>query len=105
MTLTTDSNDRKAIPVASGFIDYFPDAIAAVAALSKASNEKHNPGEPLHWSKDKSNDHDDCLMRHFIERYDFDPDDNFLHLVKVAWRAMASLQTYLDEGKPYRRNE
>ena len=100
--METDSAKRKEIPVASGFVDYFPLAMAAVAALSKAGNDKHNPDEPLHWSKEKSGDHDDCLMRHFLERDKYDYDDGFLHAVKVAWRAMAALETVLETGKEYR---
>lgn len=90
-----DSDKRKGIPVWSGFMNYFPDAIAEVARLSLAANEKHNPGEPLHWSKSKSNDHADCLARHLLE-YDEVDDDGFRHDVKVAWRAMALLQTRLE---------
>ena len=78
-----------------GFLDYFPLAVAEVARLSLASNEKHNPGEPLHWSKDKSNDHLDCLARHLLEAGKEDT-DGFLHDVKVAWRALANLQTILE---------
>lgn len=104
MAVETDSAKRKGLPIARGFVDYFPDAMVAVAALSMYANEKHNPGEPLHWSKDKSSDHDDCLMRHFLERYAVDADDGFLHLVKVAWRAMASLQVHLENGGEYRSN-
>ena len=35
MTLPTDAQDRKNVPIATGVIDYFPDALAAVAACSK----------------------------------------------------------------------
>jgi hypothetical protein len=31
-------------------LDYFPDALAAVAQISYQGNQKHNPGEPLHWA-------------------------------------------------------
>lgn len=97
MTLPTDSKARKGIPMATGCIDYFPDALAAVAALSKAGNDKHNPGQPLHWSREKSNDHADCIARHLAERGTFDPDDGFLHDVKLAWRALANLQVTLEK--------
>lgn len=96
MTLPTDSQARKGTPVFSGFLNYFPLAIAEVARLSLAANEKHNPGEPLHWSKDKSTDHADCVARHLLEHTTFDPEDGFGHDVKVAWRAMALLQTRLE---------
>ena len=45
--LPTDPKERKKIPIYSGVLKYFPDAIAAVAAVSFAGNEQHNPGEPL----------------------------------------------------------
>jgi len=96
MSLPTDSMARKGTPVFYGFLNYFPDAVAEVARLSLAANDKHNPGEPLHWSKEKSNDHADCLVRHLLEHGEIDPDDGFSHTVKVAWRAMALLQMELE---------
>ncbi len=96
--LETDSDKRKAIPVHTGFNQYFPDAIAEVAQLSYDSNEKHNPGEPLHWSRDKSDDHADCLMRHQLEAGTRDTDGH-LHSTKVAWRAMAQLQLEIENGR------
>ncbi len=96
--LTSNSESRKGIPVFSGFVDYFPDAMAEVARLSQVSNAKHNPGEPLHWSREKSDDHLDCLMRHMLEANAMD-DDGFTHAVKVAWRAMAYLQIQIEEAR------
>jgi hypothetical protein len=96
MSLPTDSQARKHIPMARGLLDYFPDALAEVAYVSHCSNEKHNPGEPLHWSKDKSSDHADCLVRHVVERGTVDPDDGLRHSAKAAWRALAMLQIELD---------
>ena len=93
--MITDSDARKDLPIHTGFNNYFPLAIAEVARLSMVSNEKHNPGEPLHWSKDKSNDHSDCLARHQLE-WDKMDTDNFYHAVKVAWRAMAQLEILLE---------
>ena len=57
---------RKAQPVATGVVDYFPDALVAIAELSRIGNEQHNPGAPLHWDRTKSGDESDALMRHFI---------------------------------------
>lgn len=88
----SESQRRKDTPVWSGVLRYFPDAIAAVARLSKAGNDKHNPGEPLHWSRGKSNDHGDCLVRHQLTPDELDPETNELHAVAVAWRALAQLQ-------------
>lgn len=93
----TEATERKATPIATGVLDYFPLALAAVAQCSKAGNDQHNPGQPLHWAKEKSTDHADCIIRHLIERGTKDT-DNILHSAKVAWRALAMLQTEL-EGK------
>lgn len=90
------SDERKATPVYSGVVRYFPRALQAVAQLSKAGNDKHNPGEPLHWSRHKSNDHLDCIMRHIIDAGTVDPEDGMLHDVKIAWRALANLELALE---------
>jgi len=92
-----DATKRKDLPICTGVIDYFPAALAALATHSKQGNDKHNPGEPMHWARDKSTDHADCLMRHVIERGGFDEDGN-RHSVALAWRALALLQTELEEA-------
>jgi len=101
MALPTDAQARKNIPVYSGFIKYFPDAICEVAALSKVGNDQHNPGQPLHWAKEKSGDELDALMRHLIDDASGVPvdADGIEHAVKVAWRAMANLQRLCDARK------
>lgn len=96
--LPSDAKARKRIPLATGLIDYFPDALAAVAELSQVGNDQHNPGQPLHWSRGKSDDHDDCLLRHFIERGMKDT-DGVRHSAKVAWRALALLQLELEAAR------
>lgn len=101
--LPTDSKARKDIPVFRGCFMYFPDALAEIAKLSKKGNDKHNPGEPLHWSRDKSSDHADCIGRHLIdggpEQDAVDPDDGELHATKLAWRALANLQVVLEKRR------
>lgn len=102
--LPTSSAGRKAVPLARGVLDYFPAALVAVAALSKAGNDKHNPGQELHHARGKSTDHADCIMRHLMERGTVDPEDGILHDVKVAWRALAMLQEELEkQGAPLAR--
>jgi hypothetical protein len=96
--LPEDAKARKALPIASGVMDYFPDALAAIAAVSKAGNDQHNPGEPLHWSRGKSDDHSDCLIRHFLERGKLDV-DGLGHSAKMAWRALAILQLEMERAK------
>lgn len=97
--MTSDPKERKATPLCTGCLDYFPDALAAVARLSFKSNEKHNPGQPLHWSKGKSADHADCLVRHLIERGEIDPETGESFTVHVAWRALALLQTEIERKR------
>lgn len=97
--LPTDSAERKNMPICTGVFDYFPRALAYVSMVSKAGNDKHNPGQPLHWAKDKSTDHPDCIARHLIERGTRDPEDNLRHSGKLAWRAFANLETELEEAE------
>jgi hypothetical protein len=58
-TLPEDAKAGKEFPIANGVLDYFPDAIVAVSNLSKAGNDQHNPGQPLHWARGKSSDEAD----------------------------------------------
>lgn len=95
--LPTDSAARKALPIFSGVLNYFPDALAAVAQVSKIGNDQHNPGQPLHWSKGKSTDHDDCAVRHLIDAKVAPIDtDGGRHRAKHAWRALAALQIEIE---------
>ena len=94
-TLPSDPAERKAVPIVTGVLDYFPLALAEIARVSKAGNDQHNPGQPLHWSKDKSNDHAACVGRHLLERGTIDTDGQ-RHSAKLAWRALALLQTELE---------
>ncbi len=96
--LPTGSSARKDIPITTGVIDYFPAALAAVAAVSKAGNDKHNPGEPLHWARSKSTDEADAIGRHLIERGGVDPETGQRHSAQLAWRALALLQKELEEA-------
>lgn len=103
MSLPTDSKARKHTPLCTGVLDYFPDALAAVARLSFKGNEKHNPGQPLHWS-DKSTDHADCLVRHLLERGTLDQEMQESHTVHVAWRALALLQREIEAERAHRED-
>lgn len=85
------ASERKAHPIGTGVLDYFPQALMAVAHVSFVGNEQHNPGEPLHWAKEKSTDEADALIRHFLERGTVDT-DGLRHSAKMAWRALALLE-------------
>jgi hypothetical protein len=101
--LPTDSKERKNVPIASGVLDYFPAALAEIAKVSKAGNDQHNPGQPIHWARNKSTDQDDTIIRHFMERGSIDTDGQ-RHSAKLAWRALALLQLELEaEGAPMAR--
>ena len=94
-TLPEDPAARKQLPVTTGVLDYFPLAIAYVALVSKIGNDKHNPGEPLHWAREKSADHVDCIGRHLIDRKGTG-ENGILHDGALAWRALANLQLVLE---------
>lgn len=96
-TFPDSPKERKARPVASGVLDYFPDALVAIAHISWAGNEQHNPGKELHWDRSKSGDEADALIRHFLQRGSNDS-DGFKHSAKMAWRALALLQKEIEEG-------
>ena len=96
--LPEDPKARKALPIVTGVLDYFPLALAEIAKVSKAGNDQHNPGQPLHWSKHKSTDHADCIGRHLLDRGKWDTTDNppQRHSAKMAWRALALLEMELE---------
>src|SRR5210317_541742 len=87
---------RKKYPVYTGLIKYFPDALLEVARCSYIGNQQHHPDKPLHWDKDKSNDHLDALVRHLVDAGTID-DDGVRHSAKVAWRALANLQIEIEK--------
>lgn len=92
------AGERKKFPVASGLLDYFPDALAVVANVSYVGNEQHNPGKPLNWDRSKSGDEADTMLRHFLQRGMLDK-DGIRHSAKMAWRALALLQKELEQEK------
>lgn len=94
-TIPDDAAGRKRHPVASGVMDYFPDALVAVSRVSWQGNEQHNPGQPLHWARGKSGDHADALQRHFLNRGSYGP-DGLRHTAQIAWRALAMLQEEIE---------
>ena len=95
-----DAKQRKERPIVRGVLDYFPDALMEVARVSYIGNQQHNPGEPLHWAKEKSTDEADCLLRHLLERGTYDS-DGLRHTAKVAWRALALLQREIDRERAH----
>ena len=86
---------RKDMPVFTGVLKYFPDAIKEVSKVSLQGNKQHHPEKPLHWDRSKSSDELDALTRHLIDAGSLD-DDGIRHSAKVAWRALANLQKEIE---------
>lgn len=100
MSLPDGYEERKALPVWDGVVLYFPDAIAAIAAVSLDGNDQHNPGDELHWARGKSMDQFNTAMRHMMDhgtgrRYD----GKVRHLAKAAWRVLAALQLDIEKER------
>ena len=91
------AKERKATPVFSGVLKYFPNALKEVAKCSQAGNIQHDNGEKLFWDRSKSGDELDALARHLID-HGVNPidTDGIAHLAKCAWRALAGLEKYLE---------
>jgi hypothetical protein len=81
----TGAAERKEYPVFTGLLEYFPHACAAVAHHSHIGNEQHNPGEPLHWAREKSIGDGDQIVRHLMEG----------DYTAMAWRALELLERSL----------
>ena len=88
----SNSEQRKRIPIYTGFIKYFPDAIIEVTKQSTRGMLQHDTPT---WNKDISKDELDALMRHIIEE----------DWAAVAWRAMANLQRQCDEENKKEDNQ
>lgn len=108
--LGSDALDRKRTPIYSGVVKYFPKALACVSRVSYVGNEQHHPGTPLHWDRTKSRDHLDCVLRHATD-FTLGKVDEVVtlpngvtmtvpELGKVAWRALAALECYLNGEGP-----
>lgn len=104
--MSQDPAIRKKMPVASGVYAYFPDALLLVSWISRVGNEQHNPGQPLHWAKEKSQDEEDACARHQLDALKGAPVDaplaelgELAHLAQRAWRANAALQRACDKKR------
>lgn len=95
-SLPTDASSRKNFPIATGVLDYFPDALVAISEISKAGNDQHNPGQTLRWDRSKSGDEADAFIRHFLQRGTIDV-DGIKHTAKMAWRILALLQKEIEQ--------
>ncbi len=101
-----DSATRKGQPIATGVMGYFPKALAAVSEVSRRGNDKHNPGEPLHWAREKSTDEADSAVRHITDALAEGPlaldAEGVPHLASAAWRVLAWLERALEGDERWR---
>lgn len=103
-SLTEDDALRNELPMFDGLLAYFPNALAAVSQVSKIGNDQHNPGQPMHWARGKSTDHENKIMRHLVDVGKKDK-RGVRHAARLAWRALALLQEEIEreEGAPLSR--
>lgn len=105
MALPKDGAARKRIPIFSGLMRYFPNAVAAVAQCSYIGNEQHTPGGKLKWSQHLSQDETDARQRHILDEamaengeIPWHDTDGVNHAVKTAWRSLARLERMHEAG-------
>lgn len=98
MSLPTDDKARKALPIWTFLMGYFPDALLAVVGVAVKGNEQHNPGQPLHWAREKSTDQLNTAFRHMWDhgRGTTKDTDGQYHLAKAIWRLSAELQLLIE---------
>lgn len=71
MTLPINSEERKQVPIFSGFMAYFPAAIAGAARVSMMGKIQHRLSKLGH-NRSKSGDHSDCVPRHMLDAADLE---------------------------------
>jgi hypothetical protein len=89
------AEERKEFPLMRGCLDYFPNALLAVANVSYEATKQHHPGQEMHWEREKSTDHADCALRHLTQRGTRDTDGK-RHTAKAAWRVLAMLELEIE---------
>ncbi len=100
-------SDRKALPVWSGVVMYFPRALREIARVSQVGNDQHNPGQPLHWAKEKSTDQVNTAMRHAMDPGvgNHRATDGPYHQAKACWRQLAELELFLEQQENANGNQ
>lgn len=95
MTLPTEDKNRKQDwPLWTFMFEYFPKAWLEVVRVAVEGNKQHNPGQKLHWAREKSTDQLNTAFRHLFDygtgvKKDT---DGVYHLAKAIWRLSAQLQ-------------
>ena len=99
--LPTTDQDRKALPLWTYMMEYFPDAFVEACKVSVIGNNQHNPGQPLHWAREKSTDQMNTAFRHMWDhsRGVTKDVDGAYHLAKAIWRLKAELQLTIERER------
>lgn len=93
-SLPDDAEARNDYPMADGLLYYFPNALAEVSKISALGAKQHGL-ESMHWSRGKSTDHANKIIRHLVDAGKTDA-KGVRHSANVAWRALALLQEELE---------
>lgn len=89
-------DDGKA-PLMRGVLNYFPRALAVVAAVSHYGATKYTWGGWISVD-DGINRYSDAMARHLVAESidgERDPETDLLHAAQVAWNALARLELML----------
>lgn len=92
-----DDDKRGQYPLYSGLMAFFPAALLAVSKWSHDGGAKHRGDNPLRWVREVSTDHEDKIMRHLLDARVLDKNGFPADAAALAWRALALLQTILEE--------
>lgn len=104
MGLPTEYNERKKWQLWTFLTKYFPDAFLAVVDVAIKGNDQHNPGQPMHWAREKSADQMNTALRHMWdhEQGETKDIDGAYHLAKAIWRLSAELQLLIERENEQR---
>lgn len=99
--LPDDAKERKKWQLWTYQFEYFPDAFIAEVGVAVAGNDQHNPGQPMHWAREKSNDHLNTAFRHLFDYGSgiVKDTDGQYHLAKAIWRLKARLQLDIEQER------
>lgn len=97
--IPTDDAGRKRLQLWTFLMEYFPDTFLALVEVAIKGNEQHNPGQPLHWAREKSKDQMNTAFRHMFDygRGVIRDTDGQYHLAKAIWRLSAQLQLDIEK--------
>lgn len=87
-------------PIFQGLFQYFPNALKAVANVSKYGKEKYDLAyDDVNWVRVEGGleRYADALSRHILDHFNSsrDPESGLLHLAHAAWNALAVLELKL----------